>query len=75
MDLALDHGVIEHVAGIVDRAIGDEISVTGLWIDLDLGDVAAVGKGLRGVDRQLGVEVFRNLAPLFHLVCAFCQCE
>ena len=67
MDLAFDQSVVEHVAGIVDRAIGDKFGVAGVGIDLDLGDMAAVRKRLRRVDGDLGVEVFRDLAALLHL--------
>ena len=34
----------------------------GVGIDFDLSDMTAVGKGLRRIDRHLGVEVFRDLA-------------
>ena len=67
MQLAFHDHVVEHVAAIVDRRIGDDRDVAGLRIDLDLGDVAAVGKGLRCIGRRLGVEVLGDLAALLHL--------
>ena len=59
--LALDDHRVEHVAAVVDRRVGDEIDVAGVGIDLDLGDVAAVGKRQRRVGLVLGVEAFAHL--------------
>ena len=55
----------ERVAAIVDRRVGDDIHPTGLWIDLDLGNVYAVGKGERRFRRGLGIEVLVDRAVLF----------
>ena len=69
MDLAFDQRVIEHIAGIVDRAIGDELGMAGVGIDLDLGDMAAIRKGLRRVDATL-VSRFPGSRRAFSSRCA-----
>ena len=67
LQLALDDHGIERRAAIVDRGIGDNRHVSGIGIDLDLGDVTAVGKRQRRFRRCFGVEVLGNLAALFHV--------
>ena len=47
MELAFDDHVIEHIAAIVDRRVGDDLDAAGVGIDLDFGNVAAVGESLR----------------------------
>src|SRR5581483_1980370 len=56
LHLALDQHRLQHPAAIVDRGIGGEHGAAGLGVDLDLGDVAAVGEGGGGVDALLAVE-------------------
>ena len=58
MHLTLDHHRIEHVAAIVDRGVGRDIDMPGVGIDLDFGDVHAIGKRQRRVGLVLGVEAF-----------------
>ena len=67
MELALDDHAVEHVAAIVDRGVGDDVHVAGVGIDLDLGDVDAVGEGQRRFGRGLGVEILRDRAALLQL--------
>src|SRR6516165_9991948 len=45
MDLAFDDHRVQHDADIVDCRIRDEIHFAGIWIDFDLGDMAAARKG------------------------------
>ena len=56
VDLARDDGVIQHVAAIADRRIGNDRHRAGRRIDFDLGDVAAVRERRRCLDGCLGVE-------------------
>ena len=67
MELALDDHVVEHIAAIVDRGVGDDVHVAGGRIDLDLGDVDAVGEGQRRFGRGLGVKILRDGALLLQL--------
>ena len=48
MDLALEQQRIDHRAEIVDDGVALDLHVAGIGIDLDLGDVAAVGKRFGG---------------------------
>ena len=54
---------IEHVAAVVDRRVGGELDVAGVRIDLDLGDVTAVGKGLRRFRRAPWCRGSRAISP------------
>src|SRR6516165_5712010 len=45
MDLTLDDHRVQHHADIVDRGVGDESQLAGIWIDLDFGNMTAAGKG------------------------------
>src|SRR5260370_29328296 len=45
MELALDRERVEHAAEIVDHGVSEDRERAGLRINLDLGDVTAVGKG------------------------------
>ena len=47
VDLALQQQRIDDAAEIVDHSVAVDCRRTGIGIDLDLDDVAAVGKGLR----------------------------
>ena len=67
VQLAFDNHAIEGVAAIVDRGIGDDGQMAGVRIDLDLGGMDAVRKCQRRLGGGLGVEIFGNLAALFHL--------
>jgi len=49
MHLAFDDHVIQHVAAVVNRRVGDERGRAGVRIDLDFRDMATVRKGLRRV--------------------------
>ena len=75
VELALDDRVIEDVAAVVDRGVARDRHLAGVAVDLDLGDMAAVGEGLRRLGGGLGVEVFRDLAALLHLLGARRQLE
>ena len=66
LQLTLDDHGIERRAAIVDRGIGDDRHVSGIGIDLDLGDVTTVGKRQRRFRRRFSIEVLGNLAALFH---------
>jgi len=45
MGLPLDQERVDHGAEIIDRAVARDADGAGLGVDLDLGDVAAIGKG------------------------------
>src|SRR5258708_34189385 len=45
MELALGQERVQHAAEIVDHGVSEDRERAGLRIDLDLGDVTAVGKG------------------------------
>jgi CheY-like chemotaxis protein len=47
---------VEHVAAIVDRRVGHDLHVPRVGIDLDLGNMHAVGEGQRRIGADLGVE-------------------
>src|SRR5262249_39737788 len=61
MDLALEQERVDGAAKIVDDGIALDYDVAGIGIDLDLGDVAAVGKGL-----SLRHAVMRRVEPRLH---------
>jgi hypothetical protein len=65
VQLAFDDHRIERAAAIVDRGIAGDLDRAGRRIDLDLGDVHAVGEGLRRLGDRFGVEVFGYGAHLF----------
>src|SRR6516162_11536610 len=45
MDLTLDDHRVQHDADVVDGGVCDESQLTGVRIDLDLGDMTAAGEG------------------------------
>ena len=47
MVLALEQERVNGVAKIVDYRVAFDGDSAGIWIDLDLDDVAAIGEGLR----------------------------
>src|SRR5262245_46101560 len=47
MELPLGELVVDHIADIVDRDIGDDLGGTGLAVDLDLRNMGAARKGAR----------------------------
>ena len=44
MDLAFDQKRVDHRADVVEHPVTDDIRLTGARIDLDLGDMAAIGE-------------------------------
>src|SRR5262249_61955939 len=61
MDLALEQQRVDDAAEIVDNRIAFDTHRTRLRIDLDLDDMAAVRKGLRG-----GHPMVRGIEPRRH---------
>ena len=54
MRLAIDQQRVDDRAEIIDESIADDLDHAGLGVDLDLGDVAAIGEGRgRAVGDQL----------------------
>src|SRR6266436_9337843 len=60
-DLALEQERVDGAAEIVDDGIALNYDAAGIGIDLDLGDVAAVGEGL-----SWRYAVMRRIEPRFH---------
>jgi hypothetical protein len=57
MRLPVDQQRIDDGAEIIDERIADDLDYSGLGVDLDLGDMAAIGEGGGGaVGDQLGVQ-------------------
>ena len=48
MDLAFHEQRIDHPADVVDDGVADDLQHAGVLVDLDLADLAAVGKRHRG---------------------------
>ena len=67
VQFAADDHLVEDVAAIVDRAVGDDRERAGVGIDLDLGDVEAVRERERRLRRRPGIEVFVDGAAPFQL--------
>jgi hypothetical protein len=61
MDLALEQERVDGAPEIVDDSIALDYDIAGTGIDLDLGDVAAVGKGL-----SCRYAVMRRVKPRLH---------
>src|SRR5947208_11566740 len=61
MDLALEQQRIDGAAEIVDDGVALDYDAAGIGIDLDLGDVAAVGEGL-----SWRYAVMRRVEPRLH---------
>src|SRR5262245_30176928 len=61
MDLALKQERVDGAAEIVDDGIALDYDAAGIGIDLDLGDVAAVGEGL-----SWRYAVMRRVEPRLH---------
>ena len=69
MDLAMDDQRIDGAADIVDRGVVHELDGAGLRIDLDLADMAAIGKarlgdGLVAFGRERAAQIVRQIAAL-----------
>ena len=60
MDLAFQANRVHHRADIVDHDIADDLERTGIGVDLDLADVAAIGIGV-----VVGGEGSRLVEPAF----------
>jgi len=56
LHLPLDQHRLQHPAAIIDTGIGGKRRAPGGGVDLDLGDVDAVGEGRRGVKRAFRIE-------------------
>ena len=68
VQLALDDHVVEHVAAIVDRRVGDDRPCAPVSGSISTSAMCTpFGKGQRRLGRGLGVEVFGDLAALLHL--------
>ena len=61
MDLALEQERVDGAAEIVDDRVALDCDAAGIGIDLDLGDVAAVGEGL-----SWRYAVMRRVQPRLH---------
>ena len=62
MQLAFHQQRIDDGAEIVDRGVFHHLDDAGLRIDLDLGDMAAIGKcGRHRLAREFHVERFRRI--------------
>src|SRR5262245_10631398 len=61
MDLALEQERVDGAAKIVDDRVAFDCGDAGIGIDLDLGDVAAVGEGL-----SWRYAVMRHVEPRLH---------
>src|SRR6266404_6440888 len=61
MDLALEEERVDGAAEIVDNGVALDYDAAGIGIDLDLGDVAAVGEGL-----SWRYAVMRRIKPRLH---------
>src|SRR5258707_13206273 len=61
MDLALEQERVDGAAEIVDDGVALDYDAAGMGIDLDLGDVAAVGEGL-----SWRYAVMRRVEPRLH---------
>jgi hypothetical protein len=69
LHLPLDQHRLQHPAAIIDTGIGGKRRAPGGGVDLDLGDVDAIGEGRRGVKRAFRIEAVAKLLS------ALCQLE
>ncbi len=56
VDLALEADRVHHRADIVDDDVADDLERTGIGVDLDLADMAAVGVGVVVGGKGAGLE-------------------
>ena len=59
--LSINQHRLQHPAAIIDTSIGGKRRAPGGWVELDLGDVDAVGEGWRGVKRAFRIEAVAEL--------------
>ena len=74
MDLSFDHHLVDDIAHVIDGGVADHIDLAGFGIDLDLADMAAIGKGHLGRDELLGrIQPAIEFCGQIHVLDAICQ--